>query len=151
MTYTKQTWQDGSLATPLSAGRMDHIETGIEAAAAAADQAVPNTSAGRQAVADSDEMRAAFVGLKQAAKNPDLLIVGNIARDANQAVTSADVLWPDATPGVFTADAISTAFPGAVDGYHITYGNPATKTFTQPAITRNAAGAATTVPQIVVS
>ena len=32
-----------------------------------------------------------------------------------------------------------------------TYGSPVTKTYTQPTITRNAAGAATNVPQIVVS
>jgi hypothetical protein len=91
------------------------------------------------------------VSLAQAAKNPDLLIAGSIARDANDAVTSAAVVWPDGTPGTFTADTLSTAFPGAVDGYHITYGNPVTKTFTQPAITRNANGAATNVPAIVVS
>lgn len=97
------------------------------------------------------ELNATFVGLVQAAKNPDLLIVGSITRDANQAVTSAQVVWPDGTPGTFTADTLSTAFPGAVDGYHITYGSPVTKTFTQPAITRNSAGAATTVPQIEVS
>ena len=99
----------------------------------------------------SAELSATFVSLKQAAKNPDLLIVGSITRDSNQAVTSAQVVWPDGTPGTFTADTLSTAFPGAVDGYHITYGSPVTKTFTQPAITRNSVGAATTVPQIVVS
>ena len=97
------------------------------------------------------ELSATFVSLKQAAKNPDLLIVGSITRDANQAVTSAEVVWPDGTPGTFTAETLSTAFPGAVDGYRITYGSPVTKTFTQPAITRNSAGAATTVPQIVMS
>lgn len=92
-----------------------------------------------------------FVSVLAAAKNPDLLITGNITRDANQAVTSADVVWPDGAPGTFTALTLSTAFPGAVDSYKITYGSPVTKTFTQPAITRNSAGAATTVPQIVVS
>jgi hypothetical protein len=92
-----------------------------------------------------------FVGIAQAAKNPDLLIVGAITRDSNQAVTSAAVMWPDGTPGTFTADTLSTAFPGAVDAYHITYGNPVSRTFTQPAITRNTAGAATTVPRIVES
>jgi len=90
--------------------------------------------------------------LVQAAKNPDMLITGAITRDSNQAVTSAAVKWPDGTAGTFTADALSTAFPGAVDAYHITYGSPTVlKTYTQPAITRNAAGAATNVPQIVVS
>lgn len=61
------------------------------------------------------------------------------------------MVWPDGTPGTFTVDTVSEDFPGAVDGYHITYGSPATKTFTQPTITRNASGAATNVPQIVVS
>lgn len=35
MTYTKQTWTDGPGATPLSAARLSHIESGIEAANAA--------------------------------------------------------------------------------------------------------------------
>jgi hypothetical protein len=92
-----------------------------------------------------------FVSFAAAAKNPDLLVTGNVVRNANQAVTSADVVWPDGTPGTFTALTLSTAFPGAVDAYKITYGSPVIKTFTQPDITRNSAGAATTVPQIVVS
>ncbi|TFI40251.1 hypothetical protein E4P29_25405 [Rhodococcus sp. 1R11] len=92
-----------------------------------------------------------YVPFERLAKNPDLLISGAITRNANQAVTSAAVVWPDGTPGTFTAETLSTAFPGAVDGYRITYGSPATKTYTQPTITRNAAGAATAVPAIVVS
>ncbi|MDJ0467288.1 hypothetical protein [Rhodococcoides fascians] len=66
-------------------------------------------------------------------------------------MASAAVVWPDGTPGTFTVETVSTAFPGAVDGYRITYGSPVTKTYTQPTITRNAAGAATAVPAIVVS
>lgn len=38
MAYTKQTWTDGSTGgTPLSAARLNHVEDGVEAAAAAAD------------------------------------------------------------------------------------------------------------------
>ena len=60
--------------------------------------------------------------------------------------------WPDGTPGTYTADTLSSTFPGAVDAYHITYGSPVTKTFTQPAITRDpATGATTNVPAITVS
>lgn len=119
---------------------------------AGADAAfVHDTAEARTELFSSAEATSTFVSLAAAAKNPDLLIVGNITRDANQAVTSADVVWPDGTPGTFTALTLSTAFPGAVDSYKITYGSPVTKTFTQPAITRNTAGAATTVPQIVMS
>jgi hypothetical protein len=90
-----------------------------------------------------------YVQLKQAAKNPDLLIVGAITRNGSDVITSAAVVWPDGTPGAFATDAIDPS--GAINGYHITYGSPATKTYTQPTITRNSNGAATNVPQIVVS
>lgn len=93
-----------------------------------------------------------YLTLTTAARNPDLLIAGAVTRDGNGAATSAPVVWPDGTVGTYTADTVSTAFPGAVDGYHITYGSPATKTFTQPTITRDTtSGAATNVPAIVVS
>lgn len=90
-----------------------------------------------------------FVTWKNAAKNPDLLITGNITRDSNGVITSAAVTWPDGSAGTFTTDLVDAT--GAISGYHITYGNPVTKTYTQPTITRDSSGAATTVPQIVVS
>lgn len=99
--------------------------------------------------ATATALNATYVGLKQAAKNPDLLIVGAITVDGSDQVTSAAVQWPDGTPGTLTITARHAT--GAVNAYNITYGSPATKTFTQPAITRNANGAATNVPQIVVS
>ena len=83
------------------------------------------------------------------AKNPDSLIAGAVTVDGNNLVTSAAVQWPDGTPGTLTIT--SRDANKAVLAYNITYGSPVTKTFTQPAITRNAAGAATNVPQIVVS
>lgn len=89
--------------------------------------------------------------LSRAARNPDLLIAGAITRDASGAATSASVVWPDGTAGTYTADTVSTAFPGAVDAYHITYGSPATKTFTQPAVTRDSTGAVTNLPALVVT
>lgn len=93
----------------------------------------------------------ALAQLVQWARNPDQIIVGAITRDANEAATSAPVVWPDGTPGTYTADTVSVAFPGAVDAYHVTYGAPVTKTFTQPAVTRDASGAVTNLPAIVVT
>jgi hypothetical protein len=87
----------------------------------------------------------------QLAALPDLLIVGAITRDANGAATSAAVVWPDGSPGNYTATSVSTAFPGAVDAYTITYGSPVTKTYTQPTVTRNSLGAVTLRPAITVS
>ncbi|MFZ1249878.1 MAG: hypothetical protein WAR37_00285 [Candidatus Microsaccharimonas sp.] len=98
-----------------------------------------------------NELNATYIPLATAAKNPELLIVGNINRDTNQAITSADVVWPDGKPGTFTALVLSNSFPGAIDSYKVTYGSPTAKTFTQPAITRNANGAVTNIPQMVVS
>jgi hypothetical protein len=90
-----------------------------------------------------------FVSLKAAAKNPDLLIVGAVTVDSSDLVTSAAVVWPDGTPGTLTITARHST--GAVNAYNITYGSPVTKTYTQPTITRNTNGAATNIPQIVVS
>lgn len=96
-------------------------------------------------------LTAVVARLKTWAKNPDLLVTGTITRDSNGAATSAPVVWPDGTPGTYTATTLSTAFPGAVDAYTITYGSPVTKTYTQPAVTRDASGAATNVPAITVA
>ena len=97
----------------------------------------------------ASELSSTFVGLVQAAKNPDLLIVGAVTV-ASDLVTSAAVVWPDGTPGTFTVTS-RQAGTDAVLAYNITYGSPATRTFTQPAITRNSNGVATNVPQIVVT
>ncbi len=155
MTYDKpypRLWagadSSGNTPTPISPAALDKIDKGIIDAHAELDGRLSEEELSDTIV---EVGGGAFVSLASAAKNPDLLVVGNITRDANQAVTSADVVWPDGKPGTFTALTLSTAFPGAVDSYKITYGSPVTKTFTQPDITRNSAGAATTVPQIVVS
>jgi hypothetical protein len=71
-------------------------------------------------------------------------------RDANEAIISATIAWPDGVAGVFTTDIASTAFPGAIDAWHATYaGNPA-KLITQPAVTRDAEGAVTAQPAITI-
>lgn len=86
------------------------------------------------------------------AADPDSIIVGAITRDANGASTAAGVVWPDATPGTYTATTLSADFPGAVDAYTVTYGSPPTKTYTQPAVTRDpSTGAVTVRPAIVES
>ena len=89
--------------------------------------------------------------LASLARTPDVLISGAVTRDANGAATSAPVVWPDGTPGAYTALVLSSAFPGAVDSYKVTYGSPMTATYTQPTVTRDANGAAINVPAITVS
>ena len=113
-------------------------------AAVAAFAADPTTATGAL-------LTATYGRYSQLARTPDVLITGAITRDGNGAATSAPVTWPDGTAGTYTADTVSTAFPGAVDGYHITYGSPVTKTYTQPTVTRDSTGAASNVPAIVVS
>jgi hypothetical protein len=100
----------------------------------------------RVRITTPEQMSSKYVTLAAAAKNPDLLVTGNITGDP---VATAQVVWPDGTPGLLTI--LTRHATGAVGSYKITYGSPATKTFTQPEITRSATGAATNVPQIVVS
>lgn len=93
------------------------------------------------------------IGANEAlARDPALLIVGPITRDSNGAATAADILWPDGTEGTYVADEVSVDFPGAVDAYTITYGDPATITYTQPAVTRDpVTGEISDRPAMVVS
>jgi len=98
---------------------------------------------------DATKFTGTYAKYTQLAKNPDTLIAGAITLDGSDQLLSAVVQWPDGTPGTLTVTARHST--GAVNAYNITYGSPATKTFTQPAVTRNASGAATNVPQIVVS
>ena len=135
-------------AVPLAEAARDDAEAARDAA-----QAVGTTSdaviAGvlaNPASATAVSLSGTYVTLAAAAKNPDLLVAGAVTGDP---LTSAEVVWPDGTPGLLTITARHAT--GAVNSYKITYGNPVTKTFTQPAITRATSGAATNVPQIVVS
>jgi hypothetical protein len=81
------------------------------------------------------------------ARDPSQIFVGTITL-AVGAPTSAAVVWPDGTTGVY-AGTPSITFPGSIDAYTITYGT--TRTYTQPAVTRDAAGNITTQPAITVS
>lgn len=74
---------------------------------------------------------------------------GAISRDANNVVTTCNVVWPDGSAGVFTATANDTD-TGAIDSYTITH-TASGKTVTQSAVTRNSDGAVTTKPALGVS
>lgn len=87
-----------------------------------------------------------------ASGNLDALIVGAVTRDSNGAATSASVIWPDGSAGTYTATTASSAFPGAVDAYTVTWVGSSTKTVTQSAVTRDATtGAVTTRPAMTVT
>lgn len=73
------------------------------------------------------------------------------ARDANEAITTANIVWPDGVAGVFTTDVASSAFPGAIDAWHATYDSTPFRTVTQPAVTRDANGAVTAQPAITIA
>ena len=88
--------------------------------------------------------------LLQLARDPSQLFSGSVTRDAAGAATSATVEWPDGVAGTYSGTA-SEAFPGAVDAYTVTRTGTPVLTFTQPAVTRNAAGQVTNRPPITVS
>lgn len=81
----------------------------------------------------------------QLARSPELLITGPITRDTGGAPMQATVTWPDETTGIFTGEP-SEEFPGSIDSYTITYGD--SRIYTQPAVTRDAAGNITNQPAI---
>lgn len=72
-------------------------------------------------------------------------------RNADGAITTASITWPDGVSGVFTSDTLSTDFPGAIDAWHATYLGATTKTVTQPLVTRDANGAVTVQPAITIA
>ena len=79
-----------------------------------------------------------------------LFRVVTATRDANGAITTASIIWPDGTAGAFTTDTASTAFPGAIDAWHATYASSPAKTITQPAVTRDSSGAVIAQPAITI-
>jgi len=82
----------------------------------------------------------------------EALIVGAITRNASGAATSAGVVWPDGTSGTYTATTVSSAFPGAIDAYTVTYAGNPIKIVTQPAVTRDSStGAVINRPAMIVS
>ena len=71
-------------------------------------------------------------------------------RDINEAIVTANIVWPDGVAGVFTTDVASVSFPGAIDAWHATYAGSPAKTITQPTVTRDAAGAVIAQPAITI-
>lgn len=95
-----------------------------------------------------DDLDAALVAL---ARDPESLFGGAVTRDANGAPTSAVVKWPDGVDGNYSGTA-SVSFPGSISAYTITRVGTPTKTYTQPAVTRDATtGLVTNRPPITVS
>lgn len=88
--------------------------------------------------------------LLQLAANPPMLFSGAVTLNGDGAPVSASLKWPDGTLGVYSGIA-STDFPGAVDGYSVTYAGSPTVTITQPSVTRNAAGQVTNSPALTIA
>lgn len=145
--FEARTWGNGRLSgTPTSGGGLTDLEVRIgQALAEVPTQAELDTAL--ESVATKAQQRIAL------AANPDALVVGAVTRNANGAATAANVVWPDGSTGAYAATTLSTAFPGAVDAYTVTYvpvSGP-TLTYTQPAVTRNSTGAVTARPAITVA
>ena len=88
--------------------------------------------------------------LLQLARTPEAMFTGAVTNDGNGAPVSASVTWPDGSMGVYSGTA-SVTWPGAVSAYTITKVGTPTRTFTQPAVTRDTAGNITNRPPITVS
>ncbi|WIV32244.1 hypothetical protein QN084_06435 [Paenarthrobacter sp. R1] len=95
-----------------------------------------------------NDLEAALLAL---ARTPEALFSGAITRDTNGAPISAQVKWPDGVAGVYSGTA-SVTWPGAINSYTITRVGSPTRTYTQPAVTRDSSnGAITNRPDITVS
>ena len=88
--------------------------------------------------------------LVQLARDPSQLFAGAVTPDAYGAPISAVVAWPDGVAGVYSGTP-SGSFPGAISAYTITRVGTPTKTYTQPAVTRDGNGTVTNRPPIVVT
>ncbi len=88
--------------------------------------------------------------LVQLAADPSLLFSGAVTRDGNGAPTSANILWPDGVVGTY-AGTVSGTWPGTISAYTITRVGTPTKTYTQPAVTRDASGYISNRPAITVT
>lgn len=125
-------------------------DTGLPVGGGSGSVAVnPATGRIEDAVQRGAVAEVSFVSLAQSL---DEIIVGAITRDANGAAISATLAWPDGGTGAYTATQVSSAFPGAVDAYTCTYSRAGVnRTYTQPAVTRDANGAVTNKPAMTVA
>lgn len=150
-TYTARVWfihGGKTKKAPLKSFTIVPGQTSVDLALIPGGPAVPVMTAPSAVVTSVNGQTGAADTFEQLARTPEILIVGAITRDAGGAPVSAAVAWPDGTTGVFTGTA-SVSFPGALDSYTITYGT--TRTYTQPPVTRDAAGNITAHPAIVLS
>lgn len=69
--------------------------------------------------------------------------------DSDKVITTASVIWPDGSAGVFTTTVKNTEFL-EVDAFTITHVDSG-KTVTQPAVTRDSDGDWTAIPVPIVS
>ena len=132
---------------PLFAFQIPAGQTEIDLSMIPAGPAALPTSAPIAAVTSINGQTGAVDTYLQLARDPWSLFSGTITY-ADGAPTSAAVLWPDGTTGVYTGTPSAT-FPGSIDAYTITYGT--TRTYTQPTVTRDASGNITIQPAITVS
>lgn len=103
-------------------------------------------------ISEAYEAAIAALAFKQWARELDAIVNGAVVRDVNEAMISADVIWPDGTTGTYTADVVNVTWPSVIDAYHVTYvGENGTVTYTQPLVTRDVNGAVINLPEIVVS
>lgn len=77
--------------------------------------------------------------------NEEALELANVTYDANKIIASANVIWPDGTPGVWTTTSASAQ---GYLVYTVTYVGATTKTVTVQ-VTRDSDGQATTVTRSV--
>jgi len=131
---------------PLTTFQIAAGQTSIDLSLIPAGVAALPTSAPTAVVTSLNGVTGAVDTYAQLARDPWALFSGTITYTSG-APTSAAVLWPDGTTGVYTGTPSAT-FPGSIDAYTITKG---AITYTQPAVTRDASGNITLQPAIVVS
>ena len=78
--------------------------------------------------------------------NLNSVTYSSTTRNTSGSATAGTVVWPDGTTGVYTATVVNAS--GAIDSYTVTY---ATRTVTQPTVTRDVNGAVTAQPAITVA
>jgi len=132
------------LHAPLKAFTIPQGQTSVDLAAVPSGPAVPVLTAPAATVTSLNGKTGAVNTRLQDARTPEALWTGTRTVDANGAVTSSPVIWPDGTTGVYTGTP-STAFPGSIDAYTITHGTTA---YTQPTVTRDTNGNITNQPAI---
>ena len=129
---------------PLTTFQLKSAQTEVDLSLIPAGAAALPTTAPVASVTSVNGQTGAVDTRLQDARNPEALFTGTITY-TNGAPTSAPVVWPDGTTGVYTGTP-SIAFPGSIESYSITYGT--TLVYTQPAVTRDADGNITTKPAI---